>query len=750
MISRIIFAAVILPMIMVSCSNSSDSDQKKQGQGDSQYKESYQLVANRCDTEKHDFISQSAADVKKQLCDALQNDRLNRGCAEQLRREMFEIKCSGFVWTPVYDEPTPVITPIDPKLPNENLVRENLRYALVDSYQVESSLDAALKKLTVQVSEDMALCGLSYMGPKCLNYDSRPDGYSGKLYEENNGHLFVSNLSLKDWPADVIFAFNIRNSDQLFSEELTVYLKKKDKNGQQSITEYLADPAAAQILSKIRIQTQNITEIATEKLQNPENLKQLYHLSHLLKADESDSGKTNPKLNKFLVDRFEKNQNFFSESTETNYQYAAFEFLEDLRATKPILIAIADALLKVDKEEIQQFAAVQILFLGQLRIELKPIVLNALDHKRASVRIKAIKGLALMTLNTDEQNKIILKMNDVDYYVRNAAYSAADSFTIQESQLPILKSFLAESKFTEIRKYTATLVGKMAGQAATTLLISSMSDEDYYVREEINNQLKKKNLSDTDIPELKLQMQSTFTATRRFVVNLLGKINSESANNELIISMSDDDYYVREAIAEILKSKTLNENNLSGLKAQLASTYTATRMAVAGLLGKIGSDSALIALIKAMSDDDYYVREGVFNELINQQLQPSHLQYLSQQLKSQFTAVRMNAAKLIAKISGDASVTLLIKHVSDDDYYVREQILNILDSKAMDKNFVDPLSNEFSSSYTEVRKNIAKLLGKIKSKESLDALNARLKVESDYYVKEEINNAIKAIGNNFQ
>ncbi len=69
-----------------------------------QIKDSYQFVLNGCDTGKHEFIGDDSDSVKKQLCDALQDDKLNASCAESLRLEQFKVRCSGYKWSPRYEK----------------------------------------------------------------------------------------------------------------------------------------------------------------------------------------------------------------------------------------------------------------------------------------------------------------------------------------------------------------------------------------------------------------------------------------------------------------------------------------------------------------------------------------------------------------------------------------------------------------------------------------------------------------------
>lgn len=79
---------------MVACSNGGTGSGAKSSAVSQVHKESYQFVENGCDTSKHDFSSSDADDVNKQLCNALQDDDLNNGCAADMRQQLYEQKCS--------------------------------------------------------------------------------------------------------------------------------------------------------------------------------------------------------------------------------------------------------------------------------------------------------------------------------------------------------------------------------------------------------------------------------------------------------------------------------------------------------------------------------------------------------------------------------------------------------------------------------------------------------------------------------
>jgi hypothetical protein len=60
---------------------------------------SYEYTENGCPTGKHVFTGSDSSAVQQQYCDALENDKLNGGCAEDLRQIAFNANCPGS-WSP--------------------------------------------------------------------------------------------------------------------------------------------------------------------------------------------------------------------------------------------------------------------------------------------------------------------------------------------------------------------------------------------------------------------------------------------------------------------------------------------------------------------------------------------------------------------------------------------------------------------------------------------------------------------------
>lgn len=85
--------------------------------------------------------------------------------------------------------------------------------------------------------------------------------------------------------------------------------------------------------------------------------------------------------------------------------------------------------------------------------------------------------------------------------------------------------------------------------------------------------------------------------------------------------------------------------------------------------------------------------------------------------------------------------------MNDSDEDVRTKINTILKSRSLTAESVDALKKNFASKNWEVRRDVAKLLGKIKSQSSLEALEDQLTKETDSDVKKQITASIKAVKN---
>lgn len=640
-------------------------------------KESYRFVLNGCDTGKHDFDSNSVDDTKKQLCEALQDDKLNGSCAEALRKEFFNKKCSGYTWNPKYEtpnNPSPVNpSPID--YATEEKVRKTLNFSLVDKYEVASGLSAQEKFAATQFAEDMMSCGLSYLGPKCIDYVTYMGNYGGSLNEVDGKNVFYSELKIKGTGTLVAFKFSVDQiQPSVKVNDLEIFKVVKPRVGNQSISEYLKDSSNLSLLISMKL-AGDFQKGAWQRLQKPRDIRELYHLSkELLEAAMSSNNYSQTK-NK-IADVFEKNKSVVTQSQDTQYQEEALSFItETIQIKSSILVDICNDLLNSKSENIRQIAATIVLDAQPNRTELKPIVLKALNNQRWDIRKKAISALSKVNLTSAEENQVLSKIDDSDEDVQKAAIVAGAKINVSDKHLETVKE-LASSQNWATRLEAVKLLSRIDSVNSIKELIAKMDDSDEDVQRQVVVQLNQKSLGPPYVSDFAAQMESPNWSVRNNASKFLGKINANEATLVLIKKMDDSDDDVQKTIVAQLQKKSLNDNHVAPLSSQYKSQNWAVRRDVSLLLGKIPGLNASETLIKQMDDSDEDVRNTIVSQLSGRQLTNASVSSLKKNFKSQNWAVRRDVAKLLGKIKSADSLSALQDQLTEEqDEDVRKQIV---------------------------------------------------------------------------
>lgn len=180
----------------------------------------------------------------------------------------------------------------------------------------------------------------------------------------------------------------------------------------------------------------------------------------------------------------------------------------------------------------------------------------------------------------------------------------------------------------------ARLLGRSPGNLATVLLVRTMSDADYPVIQEVYTQLKDQALTDDFLPDLKSQMQSSWSTTRVVVAQLLGKIRTGAANR-----------------------------------------FVHLRQAVVRLVSKQEGDLATVLLIRQLSDEEYAVRSSVNTFLMSRPLYDDLAKELFDAYSSRYDMIRMWVVKLSGRIkSSKVQAFLIYKLDQEIDYQVKQEI----------------------------------------------------------------------------
>jgi HEAT repeat protein len=355
--------------------------------------------------------------------------------------------------------------------------------------------------------------------------------------------------------------------------------------------------------------------------------------------------------------------------------------LNQVHLPKSDLMDICEGFVKSSADSLKQIGATVLLNDQPARSELKPLVLAALNHSHWMIRKMAITALSNTQKTTAEENQLLQKIDDSDSDVRAEAIKAAAKISVTDAHLPTAIS-LSTAKNWEVRVEAAKLLGRINTPQATHSLIGMMDDSDSDVRNQANSLLNQKKLDDSRSDDLKQQMKSTNWEVRRESALLLGKIGSDKATLVLIGNLDDSDADVRTAIVSILSKTTIKD---------------------------------------------------------------SFIQPLSDMYKATDWEVRRNVSTLLAKNTSGAATKSLIAHMGDADSDVQAAINSALENRTLAGDMVDDLKTQFSNNDWGIRQEVAKLLGKIKTKESLAALEAQLAKETDSDVKTQLEKSIQAV-----
>lgn len=597
--------------------NNGGTDPNQQNVEKNESKVSYRFDTNGCDTGKHDFATGRIEDTKKQLCEALQDDQLNNSCAEPLRQDFFNKKCSGYSWNPKYQQSNPPANlPYNPPSSNidyakEEKVRNSLKNVLVESATVANSLAGQEKVFANQIAQDLMSCGLSFVGPKCLDYLPYASNYGVTLNEVDRKYVFYSELKIKGTGTPIAFVFSVDQFDPAFKiKKLIVSKIVRARNG-QSIAEYLKDESNLSALVQVQI-ADDFQAGAWKRLQKPRDIRELYHVSKMLLETSMTNINSFEQTKAKLVSVFQNNKAVIVDSDDVRYQEEVLSFIKnEIPVSSQSLVSICEGLINSKSENIRQFSATTILDTQPSRSELKPTVVIALNNQRWDIRRKAISALSKTIKTTSEENQLLSKLNDQDEDVRKEAVKASLKISVSVQHLETVKQ-LSVCSIWSTRAEGVKLLSRINSESSIKELIAKMDDQDEDVRKEVVNQLNQKNLGQQYVSSLAKQLGSSIWSVRNDSAKFLGKIDTDSSTSTLIGSMGDQDEDVRNGIAAQLSGRTLTNESVFDLKNNFSSSVWSVRRDVAKLLSKIKSPASLEALQDQLTkENDEDVRKQI-------------------------------------------------------------------------------------------------------------------------------------------
>ncbi len=655
---------------------------------------SYQLVEQSCDTGKVEIKASSEAEAAKGLCDALLSDERNRGCARSLRQKYFEITCPGQAWLPLS-----IVRSMDNTQPPSDRSRDQLREWQADQQARRFELNLVVQKFEIsdriskpfaseakQLADSLMSCGLSELGPKCLEDVTFTSDSAKQLVTIGGLVYFVTELKLRSVSVPLLFKFPVSNTNtgSFKAPELAVgnieISRSLTARGAQSLATFVSNPANFETMIVVT------PEVETEKsawlrLQKPRDVREVYHMAKLILNASVQRGnlqKFNSKLASAILDARE----IIASSDRGDYQTVILELLlSELGAPKKQAVAVANSILISKSSGPHSLAAALVLDDQPSRLDLRPVVMKALESQSWRLREIAVVALMKTPSSTAVETSIMARIDDPVDDVQRTAIAASDKMKLGEQHFSTIQ-LLSESNSWRTRKQSAILLGRLATEPAVNQVISQLDDS-------------------------------------------VGEVQT--------------------AAREILEAKTLNASAVQGLARILASNNWSARRDASNLLGKISDNSATISLISGLDDHVSEVQSAITTQLMKRKLTTLHVAPLVKKVSSDNWRVRQNTARLLGKIDGLEATNALIEALDDHVDEVQAEIVTQLKTRTLTLASVRPLKTKLGSDKWPVRRSAARMLGQIQAKESREALQVQLAAEHVDEVKQQILASLRAL-----
>ena len=204
----------------------------------------------------------------------------------------------------------------------------------------------------------------------------------------------------------------------------------------------------------------------------------------------------------------------------------------------------------------------------------------------------------------------------------------------------------------------------------------------------------------------------------------LGELKDRRAVEALIDALEDDWYWVRNAAAWAL-GELKDERAIDALIKAVNDKNPWVKISAVASLGKIASDKAVDALIKALEDKDQEVSEASAEVLVKTG-NKNVVSVLIKAFDEGNKSVKRLIIKILGKIGDARAVDTLIKALEDSDVVIKRSATEAL-VKIGDERAVDALIKALEDNDVVVKRNAAVALAKIGSSKAVRALLDSLK-----------------------
>ncbi len=296
----------------------------------------------------------------------------------------------------------------------------------------------------------------------------------------------------------------------------------------------------------------------------------------------------------------------------------------------------------------------------------------------------------------------------------------------KKADIDIIINYLNKENLN-IKKSIPIILGKLKDKKAVDSLIESLNDKNPVVRKNSIKALEYM-IELKDVKFIFKKLNDENIEVRKTAVKVLGSIGSKRAIRPLLELLKDKDEAIRTLAVKSLDKILIKSKSFKEVYDVLKRrNLVARREAVKLLAGATDDPDALRILIRLLNSKDARIRRLAYNAILKLKVSQDKLDdSIIEALKAKEWLIRKNSAKIVGKIGDDKTIDPLFELLNDPKSGVRGAATDAL------ANYIKFNDSKNITKIIELAKNA---LEKSDWKVRRSAVNILIKIGADYAVE---------------
>jgi len=524
------FLSLVLLMVCLnSCGSKSSAVPTPAGGNQSLMAQSYEFKINECTTDFHEFKGDTIQEVMVPLCTTLQDEDKNNRCAQSKRKEFFEKSCTGQTWSPFYTE---TAQEENETSAGEEQIPTKIKFnnLMVDNATINEGLSNEDEELSQEMIEEFTDCNISYFGSKCEGKFYYGGAVNRRTRYIDGKEYLTANIKSANQDYELILLLYVDPNRTDLKSTVHVYKSKSLSFDYQEITPFIEDTENNIHLMDLDVTMAQPNNIL-DRLKNPRNIRQLTQAVTLF----FESSLQRQEHEQLVASNFDAFKEVILNSSDVFYQFKVLKTLDDFKfspITSEKLLPLYEVFKDSSDEDLRNFSIINLFITDPNNSPFRPEIFSALLSSNSYIIDMAYSAISFLDLTLDEQIQIISS------YVPNYKLFSKEienllyPITITEDHLAAIEDLISQDNAKYLR-FAASLLNNMNSDKATKALISMLSNDNSYFRQEVTEYINTKPINDNVIPDVISLFNSETSSNRNLAAILLGKFKSAEALSAL-------------------------------------------------------------------------------------------------------------------------------------------------------------------------------------------------------------------------